>query len=99
MSSRSLWRVATAYLADFSLTSAQIGQHAELVTKDKGYSDGMAFDSNFKLYFGRNENNEVLALDVRTMQYTSIMQDNTKNIWCVNAKMRRHFAFVTRQQG
>ncbi len=63
------------------MSSAEIGRHVQLVTKDKGYSDGMAFDSNFKLYFGRNENNELLSLDVRTMQFASIVQDNETNIW------------------
>lgn len=76
-----LWRVPTALLSNFSLTSEQIGQGVELVSKTKGISDGMAFDRNGVLYYGRNEANAFMARSIATGLEKIVVQDDVQNIW------------------
>lgn len=81
LGSPALYRVATHYLRNFALTSGEIGQHVEVVLKDKGISDGMTMDANGNLFFGDNARNTISVYNPVTGARKDLYQNDSNNIW------------------
>ncbi len=63
LTARSLYRIATQYLQDASLTDTQVAQHVEKVA-DTDPTDGMIFDTNGNLYLTGVQTNQVTRLTI-----------------------------------
>jgi len=80
--SQKLYSVPAAIIRDFNLSNAQIASHVKY-HGIKGYSDGLAFSDNGKLYYGSLARNAMYEWDPSTplSSAKALVENKTTNQW------------------
>ncbi len=81
LTSRTLYRIDTALLRNFSTPLAEINNNVQFWFNKTSASDGLAFGNNWQLYATAIENSSVWQINPTSEKHITVMGDPSAMVW------------------